>query len=674
MHQSLLPPFSTAAYISVGTLILAVLLLSKLSSKPPSRSKKERIAKESFRVRKSNLLAVSGRGPDKRRFKYKQQWRFNDKRCVDDDDAVENDSWFFRIIRLFHQYFIDAFARLFCRDYMKPTSHNNESTKKPFTSRLPPKISLEDYYNNVQVVGLDCEMVGGGKGGMNSMLARCSVVTLDCIPIHQADDKILLGDTKKINSINQNLVVLYDKYVIPKGRITDYRTQWSGITKETYHNSSTHDVPVVTFYQCQKEITELFSSIDGRSVVVVGHALENDFDALEIKHPDAFTRDTSLYRPYMRQVRRRLFPRKLSVLTSEELGIEIQQEPQLVIEQTEVNDDTPSEYAASVGHSSVEDAAAALRLYWHKCQDWERSLRYPLLVPCGASSDSCTVKWPPIKTFYLDSCNLPVGLRGVDFKQLLANTGNDDREDVTASKAIRLVSRQTSRDNKSLITTTDWMPHFRSILLPGSCPRIENVVIMFDGAKFKDITKNRRKAKINYQTRRFPLESPKDHGTIAIEITNDGDSADDILYHQCKKVSSTDEPPLGRFISLQQANDLLSKKFNQDNDQMNSYIVIRRKAGGSKSHRRLFDKLHLRRPDEGALCLSGLTAALQKDSWRIIRELQRERGVERVIECELRRRDEIVHVVVTDDVFLTERLVNLGTVLVLSYRQMGHMF
>jgi hypothetical protein len=283
MHQSLLPPFSTAAYISVGTLILAVLLLSKLSSKPPSRSKKERIAKESFRVRKSNLLAVSGRGPDKRRFKYKQQWRFNDKRCVDDDDAVENDSWFFRIIRLFHQYFIDAFARLFRRDYMKPTSHNNESTTKPFTPKLPPKISLEDYYNNVQVVGLDCEMVGGGKGGMNSMLARCSVVTLDCIPIHQADDKILLGDTKKINSINQNLVVLYDKYVIPKGRITDYRTQWSGITKETYHSSSTHDVPVVTFYQCQKEITELFSSIDGRSVVVVGHALENDFDALEIK-------------------------------------------------------------------------------------------------------------------------------------------------------------------------------------------------------------------------------------------------------------------------------------------------------------------------------------------------------------------------------------------------------
>jgi uncharacterized protein YaiI (UPF0178 family) len=197
---------------------------------------------------------------------------------------------------------------------------------------------------------------------------------------------------------------------------------------------------------------------------------------------------------------------------------------------------------------------------------------------------------------------------------------------------------------------------------------------MFDGAKFKDITKNRdvHKAEINFQTRRFLLDSPKDHGVIAVEITHEGDSADDVLYHQCKEVRA-DDAPLGRVISLQQAHDLFSK-FSENNDQMSSYIVIRRKAGGTKSHRRLFDKLHLRRPDEGALCLSGLTSALQKDSWRTIRELQRERSVERVIELELRRRDEVNHVVVTDDVFLTERLVNLGTVLVLSYRQMEHMF
>lgn len=367
----------------------------------------------------------------------------------------------------------------------------------------------------------------------------------------------------------------------------------------------------------------------------------------------------------MRQVRRRLFPRKLSTLSSEELGIEIQQEPTLIVEPTVTtkNDARTNDYSASVGHSSVEDAAAALKLYWHKCQDWERSLRYPLI---SSDSSSCiSNRWPTIESFYLDCCNLPLGLRGVDFKVLL-NSGDQ----TISSKTVRLVSRKS---NKTSIATTDWIPYFRSVLLPGTTPKIEKIVIMFDGAKFRDITTTHElTVGNNYRTRCFTLQCPESQGSVAIEITEDGDSADDVLYHHCNDSRLVDAP-LGRIVSLQYAADILAKSCS-DNDQLDSYVVIRRKAGGSKTHRRLFDKLHLRRPNEGALCLSGLTANLQKDSWRTIRELQRERGVERVIECELRRRDELVHVVVTDDVFLTERLVQLGTVLVLSYRQMEHMF
>jgi hypothetical protein len=33
---------------------------------------------------------------------------------------------------------------------------------------------------------------------------------------------------------------------------------------------------------------------------------------------------------------------------------------------------------AVVGHSSIEDAAAALRLYWHRSVEWEQSTGYPL--------------------------------------------------------------------------------------------------------------------------------------------------------------------------------------------------------------------------------------------------------------------------------------------------------
>ncbi len=101
------------------------------------------------------------------------------------------------------------------------------------------------------------------------------------------------------------------------------------------------------------------------------------------------------------------------------------------------------------------------------------------------------------------------------------------------------------------------------------------------------------------------------------------------------------------------------------------YVVVRRKAGGTITHRRLFDKLHLRRPDEGAVCLSSLMAGLRRDSLMIGRELQREKSIERLIECERRDRDKLRFVVVTDDVYLTDRLVrgNNG-VLVLSYAQL----
>ena len=34
--------------------------------------------------------------------------------------------------------------------------------------------------------------------------------------------------------LDTNLIVLYDKFVIPRRKVTDYRTECSGITKKTY--------------------------------------------------------------------------------------------------------------------------------------------------------------------------------------------------------------------------------------------------------------------------------------------------------------------------------------------------------------------------------------------------------------------------------------------------------
>lgn len=71
-------------------------------------------------------------------------------------------------------------------------------------------------------VAIDCEMVGTGPCGRVSELARCSVVSYH-------------GD------------VLYDKYIRPEMPIVDYRTRWSGITRQ-------HMRKAIPFQAAQKEV------------------------------------------------------------------------------------------------------------------------------------------------------------------------------------------------------------------------------------------------------------------------------------------------------------------------------------------------------------------------------------------------------------------------------------
>uniref|UniRef100_A0A8B9XK27 Apoptosis enhancing nuclease n=1 Tax=Bos mutus grunniens TaxID=30521 RepID=A0A8B9XK27_BOSMU len=105
-------------------------------------------------------------------------------------------------------------------------------------------------------VAIDCEMVGTGPRGRVSELARCSVVSYH-------------GE------------VLYDKYIRPEMPIVDYRTRWSGITRQ-------HMRKAIPFQVAQKEILKLL-----KGKVVVGHALHNDFQALKYIHPRGQTRDTT---------------------------------------------------------------------------------------------------------------------------------------------------------------------------------------------------------------------------------------------------------------------------------------------------------------------------------------------------------------------------------------------
>ncbi|OTF77527.1 RNase T-like protein, partial [Euroglyphus maynei] len=129
------------------------------------------------------------------------------------------------------------------------------------TTQFSPNSSLCQEKSSKELtnaVAMDCEMVGIGYGGSNSALARVSIVNLygHCV---------------------------YDKYVKPIEKVTDYRTNVSGIRPEHLENAT-------DFKTVQREVSEI---IDGR--ILVGHAIHHDLSVLYLSHPKHMIRDTSVF-------------------------------------------------------------------------------------------------------------------------------------------------------------------------------------------------------------------------------------------------------------------------------------------------------------------------------------------------------------------------------------------
>ncbi|KAF0880585.1 I20L2 protein, partial [Crocuta crocuta] len=170
-----------------------------------------------------------------------------------------------------------------------------------------------------RMVAIDCEMVGTGPKGHVSSLARCSIVSYH-------------GD------------VLYDEYVLPPCHIVDYRTRWSGIRRQ-------HMVNATPFKVARSQILKILAG-----KIVVGHAVHNDFKALQYFHPKSLTRDTSHIPPLNRKAE---CPENATVslkcLTKKLLNRDIQ-------------------VVGKSGHSSVEDAQATMELYKLVEVEWEQHL------------------------------------------------------------------------------------------------------------------------------------------------------------------------------------------------------------------------------------------------------------------------------------------------------------
>ncbi|XP_073681049.1 RNA exonuclease 4 [Garra rufa] len=165
-----------------------------------------------------------------------------------------------------------------------------------------------------RAVAMDCEMVGVGCDGEESILARVSIV-------------------------NHFGKCIYDKYVKPTEKVTDYRTAVSGIRPADIANGE--DIKTV-----QKEVAEI---LKGR--ILVGHAVHNDLKILLLDHPKKMLRDTQKYKPFRQRVKSAR--PALRVLCKEILNVKVQQGE----------------------HSSVQDAQATMRLYTLVKKQWEAELK-----------------------------------------------------------------------------------------------------------------------------------------------------------------------------------------------------------------------------------------------------------------------------------------------------------
>ncbi|NWV38992.1 REXO4 exonuclease, partial [Grantiella picta] len=165
-----------------------------------------------------------------------------------------------------------------------------------------------------RAVAMDCEMVGVGPKGEDSIVARVSIV-------------------------NQFGKCIYDKYVKPTDKVTDYRTAVSGIRPQDINKGE-------DFKTVQKEVAEI---LKGR--ILVGHALKNDLKVLLLDHPQKKIRDTQRYKPFKQRVKSSR--PSLKLLCEKLLNIQVQ----------------------TAEHCSIQDAQAAMRLYTLEKKKWEAAVK-----------------------------------------------------------------------------------------------------------------------------------------------------------------------------------------------------------------------------------------------------------------------------------------------------------
>ncbi|XP_065342545.1 uncharacterized protein LOC135941164 [Cloeon dipterum] len=135
------------------------------------------------------------------------------------------------------------------------------------------------------------------------------------------------NELTRVSIVNENHELVYESLVMPYNRITNYLTQYSGITRKMMNGVKTRLKDV------QRDIRNLLPP----DAILVGQSLNGDLKALEMFHP--YCIDTSVIFNINGERKKKT---KLKTLYKMFIGGNIQEGKQ--------------------GHDSVEDAAAALKL------------------------------------------------------------------------------------------------------------------------------------------------------------------------------------------------------------------------------------------------------------------------------------------------------------------------
>ncbi|XP_052393377.1 RNA exonuclease 4 [Carassius gibelio] len=289
--------------------------VSKDSHKPDKPFKKPasetsgRAEKDGFQQNGKDSTGHKQFKAEKRKRKEEKEKPMNKKKKVEEVEmkTAEPDIWFDDV----DPDDIEAAVGPEAADIVRKRSGVLKSSAEVTESALVKEHAFEGL---TRAVAMDCEMVGVGCDGEDSILARVSIV-------------------------NHFGKCIYDKYVKPTEKVTDYRTDVSGIRPADIKNGE--DIKTV-----QKEVAQI---LEGR--ILVGHAIHNDLKILLLDHPKKMIRDTQKYKPFRQRVKSAR--PALRVLCKEILNVKVQQGE----------------------HSSVQDAQATMRLYTLVKKQWEAELK-----------------------------------------------------------------------------------------------------------------------------------------------------------------------------------------------------------------------------------------------------------------------------------------------------------